>query len=100
MHKFPAIKGNELKRFCEKLGFKTARQRGSHVRMRHDDGRVTTIPIHSTKDIPKGLLRKIIKEGIEMSIEDFLERYLDWTLLRANTRFAPTNAPFLKEKKI
>jgi hypothetical protein len=23
-----------------------------------------------------------------------------WTLLRANTRFAPTNAPFQKEKKI
>jgi hypothetical protein len=40
VHKFPAIKGNELKRFCEKLGFKITRQRGSHVRMRHDDGRV------------------------------------------------------------
>ena len=76
MHKFPAIKGKELKRFCEKLGFNAARQRGSHVRMRHDDGRVTTIPIHSTRDIPKGLLRKIIKEDLEMSIEEFLELYL------------------------
>jgi predicted RNA binding protein YcfA (HicA-like mRNA interferase family) len=32
MHKFPAIKGNELKRFCEKLGFRAVRQKGSHVR--------------------------------------------------------------------
>jgi len=77
MHKFPAIKGNELKRFCEKLGFMAVRQKGSHVRMRHDDGRVTSIPLHSTKDIPKGLLRKIIKEDLEMSIEDFLECYLE-----------------------
>jgi predicted RNA binding protein YcfA (HicA-like mRNA interferase family) len=77
MHKFPAIKGIELKRFCEKLGFKVTRQKGSHVRMKHDDSRVTSIPIHSNKDIPKGLLRKIIKEDLEMSVEDFLKRYLE-----------------------
>ena len=60
MPELPAIKGIELKKFCEKLGFKVTRQRGSHVRMRHDDGRVTTIPIHRNSDIPMGLLRKII----------------------------------------
>lgn len=54
MSNFPAIKGIELKKFCETLGFKVVRQRGSHIRMKHDDGRVTTIPIHSNKDIPKG----------------------------------------------
>ena len=69
MPKLPAIKGKELKRFCENLGFRKTRQRGSHVRMKHDDGRVTTIPVHSSKDIPQGLLRKIVREDLEMSIE-------------------------------
>ncbi len=76
MSKFPAIKGTELKKFCEKLGFIVIRQRGSHIRMKHEDGRVTTIPIHSNRDIPKGLLRKIIREDLEMLSEEFLARYL------------------------
>ena len=76
MSKFPAIKGTELKKFCEKLGFIVTRQRGSHVRMKHEDGRVTTIPINSNKDIPKGLLRKIIREDLEMLLEEFLALYL------------------------
>jgi predicted RNA binding protein YcfA (HicA-like mRNA interferase family) len=77
MSKFPAIKGTELKKFCEKLGFKVTRQRGSHVRMKHDDGRVTSIPIHSNRDIPKGLLRKIIREDLEMQPEEFLALYIE-----------------------
>ena len=36
--------------------------KGSHVRLRSEDGRVTTVPVHGTKDIPRGLLRKIIRE--------------------------------------
>jgi predicted RNA binding protein YcfA (HicA-like mRNA interferase family) len=60
MPKLPVVKGIELKKLCENPGFTVTRQRGSHVRMQHEDGRVTTIPIHSNKDIPRGLLRKII----------------------------------------
>ena len=75
MPKLPAIKGKELKQFCEKLGFKVTRQRGSHIRMKHEDGRVTSIPLHSNKDIPMGLLRKIIREDLEISIEEFLILY-------------------------
>ena len=77
MPKIPAIKGKEFKLFCEKLGFKFIRQRGSHVRMRHDDGRVTTVPVHSGKDIPVGLIRKIIREDLKMSVEEFLTFYLE-----------------------
>lgn len=76
MSKFPAIKGTELKKFCLHLGFSATRQKGSHVRMAHEDGRVTTIPIHMGKDIPKGLLRKIIREDLEMTTEEFLDLYL------------------------
>ncbi len=47
------------------------RQRGSHVRLRHGDGRVTTVPVHSGHDIGRGLLRKILRDS-EMTPEDFL----------------------------
>lgn len=43
-------------------GFRVIRQKGSHVRLRHEDGRVTTVPSHSGQDIGKGLLRKILRD--------------------------------------
>jgi predicted RNA binding protein YcfA (HicA-like mRNA interferase family) len=71
----PIIRGKNLVTFLEKLGFTIIRQRGSHVRMKSDDGRYTSIPVHSGEDIPKGLLRKIIREDLEMTLEDFADAY-------------------------
>lgn len=71
----PVIRGKDLITFLEKLGFVIIRQKGSHVRMKSDDGRYTTIPVHSDEDIPKGLLRKIIREDLEMTLEEFSEAY-------------------------
>jgi predicted RNA binding protein YcfA (HicA-like mRNA interferase family) len=71
----PVIRGKELVVFLETLGFTIIRQRGSHIRMKSDDGRYTSVPVHSGEDIPKGLLRKIIREDLEMELEDFLRAY-------------------------
>ncbi len=71
----PVIKGKTLVAFLESIGFAVIRQRGSHVRMKSDDGRVTSVPVHSGEDVPKGLLRKIIREDLEMELEDFTEAY-------------------------
>jgi len=71
MSKLPVIKGRELVKFLESMGFRVTRTKGSHVRLRSEDGRVTTVPVHGKKDIPKGLLRKIIREDLEMSLEEF-----------------------------
>ena len=71
----PIIRGKNLVSFLETLGFTIIRQRGSHVRMKSDDGRYTSIPVHSGEDIPKGLLRKIIREDLEMTLEDFADNY-------------------------
>ena len=60
MAKLPSIEGKILIKILENFGFDVKRQKGSHVRMKHEDGRVTTVPVHSGKPIPKGLLRKII----------------------------------------
>lgn len=49
--------------------------KGSHVRMKSKDGRYTSVPVHSGEDIPKGLMRKIIREDLEMELEEFAELY-------------------------
>lgn len=73
MSKLPSIRGSKLVKFLEFLGFKITRTKGSHVRLKAEDGRATTVPVHGSKDIPKGLLRKIIREDLEISLEEFLE---------------------------
>ncbi|MBA7627084.1 hypothetical protein ES703_34545 [subsurface metagenome] len=55
----------------EKLGFEMARQRGSHVFLKHSDGRATVVPIHKGEDIGRGLLRKIIRDA-KLTREEFL----------------------------
>ncbi len=77
MQKLPAIDSQDLLRFLKAIGFIIIRIKGSHVRLRSEDGRLTTVPIHSNKVIPKGLLRKIIREDLEMSLEEFLDLYTD-----------------------
>ena len=69
--KLPVINGKTLIKLLEQLGFVVVRVKGSHHRMKHPDGRVTTVPVHGNTDISKGLLRKIIREDIAISIEEF-----------------------------
>lgn len=67
-----SISFQELMRRLEKLGFTRVRQRGSHVRFVHPDGRKTTVPDHGAKDVPKGLLTKIVRQDLRMKPSDFL----------------------------
>ena len=71
----PVIRGKDLVAFFETPGFLVIRQKGSHVRMKSDDGRNTTVPVHSGETIPEGLLRKIIREDLEMTPGDFVQAY-------------------------
>ncbi|MCK4543405.1 MAG: type II toxin-antitoxin system HicA family toxin [Spirochaetales bacterium] len=71
MSVFPSISFNEFIHRVEALGFIRARQKGSHIRFAHSDGRKTTIPDHGNKDVPKGLLLKIIRHDLEMDPRDF-----------------------------
>lgn len=72
MVKNPVVTGRELIRALEKTGFEVVRQRGSHIRMRHPDGRVTTIPVHAGQEIGPGLLRKILRDS-EVTLEELIE---------------------------
>jgi len=59
-------------KILSKIGFEVARQRGSHLILRHPDGRLTVVPVHSGEDIGRGLLSKIIKDT-KMSRKQFLK---------------------------
>jgi predicted RNA binding protein YcfA (HicA-like mRNA interferase family) len=63
MPKLPTVTARELITALEKVDFAVVRQKGSHVRMRHEDGRIVTIPVHSGKVIGKGLLLKILRDA-------------------------------------
>lgn len=54
-----------------KLGFKIIRKHGSHVVLKHPDGRLTVVPVHSGEEIGTGLLNKIIKDT-GLTKEEFL----------------------------
>jgi predicted RNA binding protein YcfA (HicA-like mRNA interferase family) len=73
MSKLPILTAQELIRTLKKIGFEIIRQKGSHVFIAHEDGRTTVVPVHPGEDIGRGLLRKIIKEDIKISIQDFQE---------------------------
>jgi len=68
----PVLKAGQVIRVLEKVGFQVVRQRGSHVRLGHADGRVVTVPVHSRQDIGRGLLRKILRDA-ELSPEELME---------------------------
>ena len=74
MISYPSITFRELIKKVKKLGFVPVRQKGSHIRFVHQDGRKTTIPDHGSKNVPRGLLSKIIRYDLDMNNDDFWSR--------------------------
>ena len=71
MAKPPVLKPREIAGILQKLGFVEVRQRGSHKQYRHSDGRCTTLPFHTGRDISPILLRQIAKD-IGLTVEEFI----------------------------
>jgi len=69
----PVLKAPEVAALLASLGFQEVRQRGSHRQYRHADGRGTTVPFHSGRDISPILLRKIARD-IGVTVEELLGR--------------------------
>ncbi len=72
MNKLPILSGQEVIKILGKIGFEVVRQKGSHVYLRHPDGRATVVPLHKGRDIDRGLLRKIIRD-VQISRDEFLD---------------------------
>jgi predicted RNA binding protein YcfA (HicA-like mRNA interferase family) len=68
----PAVRGDRLVRALERAGFAVTRVRGSHHRLRHPDGRSTTVPVHPGHDMPKGTLRSVLDDA-GMTVEELLK---------------------------
>lgn len=71
--KTPVIYSKDLIKAIIKLGFIEIRQKGSHKTFSHPDGRILTIPYHTNRPLPIGLLHKIIKEDLKTDPDNFFE---------------------------
>lgn len=74
MPKLPAISAKKLIKALTKAGFIVSSQKGSHIKMKHADGRTVIIPNH--KELKSGTLKKGILNPLGISVEE-LKRLLD-----------------------
>ena len=71
MSRLPRLTGQKVGRALRKAGFVLMRQRGSHLFLKHPDGRTTVIPIHGNEVLGPGLMSKILRDT-ELTREEFL----------------------------
>jgi len=74
MTKLFSLTGKEIVSILKKADFEAERQRGSHVFLRHSDGRATVVPIHQGETIGIGLLIKILRD-VDMTKEEFYKLF-------------------------
>lgn len=67
--RLPGLTPQEVLAVLERKGFVQVRQSGSHIVLKHADGRRTTVPMHKGRDLGKGLLRQIMRDA-NLAIED------------------------------
>ncbi|MBX9904596.1 MAG: type II toxin-antitoxin system HicA family toxin [Burkholderiales bacterium] len=72
MSGIPVLKPREVIAILTALGFVEVRQRGSHKQFRHPDGRATTVPFHTGRDLSPILVRQIAKD-IGLTTEQFIQ---------------------------
>ncbi len=68
--KLPVLSGKEIIKALNRIGFVPTRQKGSHVFMRHPDGRCTVVPLH--KEVNKSTVMDILSQT-RLTKEDLLK---------------------------
>jgi predicted RNA binding protein YcfA (HicA-like mRNA interferase family) len=68
---FPRLSAQRVIKALQKLEFEIVGQRGSHVKLRHDDGRMVIVPDHGGPDLRFGTLMKIITEDAGSTVDEF-----------------------------
>lgn len=71
MSRLPQLRPKDLLKALLKNGFMKDHQTGSHVYLKHSDGRLTSISIHPGT-IPVGTLRAILRQ-VKVKPEDLKE---------------------------
>ena len=55
-----------------KIVFQPVRQKGSHLIMKHPDGRKTAVSVHPGEELGRGILREIMND-VGMNKKEFLD---------------------------
>jgi len=66
------VSAEKVIKALSKIGFQPARQRGSHLFMKHPDGRSTVVPIHPGEELGRGILMEILNDT-GLSKDEFIE---------------------------
>jgi predicted RNA binding protein YcfA (HicA-like mRNA interferase family) len=64
------LSGDDVKRALEKAGLKKVSQKGSHMKLKHEDGRVVIVPMHL--QLATGTLRSILRQS-KLALEEFVK---------------------------
>ncbi|MFL6232770.1 MAG: type II toxin-antitoxin system HicA family toxin [Thermoanaerobaculia bacterium] len=67
--KLPLLSGRQVLSALERLGFVEIHRKGSHLKMRHPDGRTIVFPYHA--EIDRFTLKGALRDA-EIGLEDFL----------------------------
>jgi len=62
MTRLPSLRPKQVASALKRAGFKKTHQAGSHLRLKHADGREVVIPMHN-KELKRGTLMAIVKQA-------------------------------------
>lgn len=68
--KLPLLAGREVLGTLKRMGFKEVHRKGSHVKMKHPDGRKIVFPYHD--EVDRYTLKGALQDA-EIDIEEFLK---------------------------
>lgn len=68
--KIPLLSGREVLSALKRMGFKEIHRKGSHVKMKHPDGRKMIFPYHN--EVDRYTLKGVLRDA-EIDIEEFLK---------------------------
>ncbi|WP_420265090.1 type II toxin-antitoxin system HicA family toxin [Candidatus Magnetominusculus dajiuhuensis] len=67
--RLPLLSGHQVLSTLRRLGFEEVHKKGSHVKMKHPDGRIIVFPYHN--EIDRFTLKGALNDA-EVNIEEFL----------------------------
>lgn len=70
--KLPLLSGREVLAVLKRMGFREIHRRGSHVKMKHPDGRKVVFPYHD--EVDRYTLKGALKDA-EIEIEEFIKNF-------------------------
>ncbi len=70
--KLPVVSGLECIRALEKIGYNRVRQKGSHIRLKDMNGKLSPVTVPNQKELRPGLLKKILNDA-DLEVEEFIK---------------------------